>query len=430
MKRHVLPLIFMLVAAHEVKPNGGTFATSAVKATGHLVPQRKTRIALESELLHVDLNNESAVVNVEYALFNRGRADRVTYGFPLDSVPMPFPEKEGISEYEIRDGAHRLGVQKVINEPAEDSQVTEAPYEENIRNWYFSEIPFAGGERKTLYVNYRVRTFATVSGTTKSFRWTRSENAFRYSFRPARTWGNGRLRALHIEVDTRILQRKKVPVKALSPPGAIERDGILTWDLHDVDLRTMPDLVMNYDFTSVAEREEIGARRLDRRMIESIRASSTLPPTAHTSYNVENLLDGRSDTAWIEGRPGIGKGEWIEIVFKPGVEIRGIGLLNGYAKSPQTLRENGFVRKIHMRCVPKADWLEENQELHLPRAMATQRDWPISALDWVFDAGDSATALKRVRFTILDGTPGTKFEDTAISELFVYGWRKQRLRDP
>jgi hypothetical protein len=67
-------------------------------------------------------------------------------------------------------------------------------------------------------------------------------------FRPAQTWGDGRLGRLRIEVDVRALQKQR-------------------------------------------------------------------------------LLDGRSDTAWIEGRSGVGKGEWIEIVFKPGAQIRGIGIL-------------------------------------------------------------------------------------------------------
>lgn len=99
MKRALFLLVFMFIGVHGARANGGTFATSAVKATGHLVPQRKTRIPSESELLRVQLDNESAIVNVRYDLFNRGRADRVIYGFPIDSVPMFFNRKEEISEY-------------------------------------------------------------------------------------------------------------------------------------------------------------------------------------------------------------------------------------------------------------------------------------------------------------------------------------------
>jgi hypothetical protein len=121
----------------------------------------------------------------------------------------------------------------------------------------------------------------------------------------------------------------------------------------------------------------------------------------------------------------VGKGEWIEIVFKPGTQVRGIGILNGYTKSPKTLRENGFVRRIRVHTAEPADWMDDEQKVKRPTVSAARQDWPISALDWVFDAGDGARTLKKVRLTILDAAPGAKFDDTAISELFIYTWRKR-----
>lgn len=163
-------------------------------------------------------------------------------------------------------------------------------------------------------------------------------------------------------------------------------------------------------------------------MIESIRASSTLASAPHTSYAVENVLDGRSDTAWIEGQPGTGKGEWIEITFKPGAMVKGIGVLNGYTKSPAGLAENGHVRKLRLKGPQSGEgsvW-SEVMELSPPKPASARKDWRVADLVWVFDAGDIATELKRVRFTIADAAPGTKFSDTAISEVFIYGWKKRK----
>ena len=169
--------------------NGGTFATSAVGATGHLVPQRKSRIALESERLHVQLFSENANVTVEYRLANRGGAEGVTYGFPIDSLAGGYRPDAGVTNYEITDGNRRLDVRRVLHESANGRTSTEFSYESAVRDWYFSDLQFARGERKTLGVSYSLTTMATKSGTSKSFRYVRSKNTFRYTFRPAQTWG-------------------------------------------------------------------------------------------------------------------------------------------------------------------------------------------------------------------------------------------------
>ena len=407
--------------------NGGTFASTTVGATGHLVPQRKSRISIESERLDVFLFGEKAQVNVNYQLLNRGGADNVTYGFPVDSL-WSYPTDKGVYGYTIKSGDQQLDVKKVIHERAEVAMVTEEPYGNSIRDWYFSDVQFARGEQKTLSVSYSLPTYATKSGTSKSFRWVRSKNIFRYTFRPAQTWGDGRLPTLHIELDVHELRAKQVPLTVVSPAGAVERDGVFVWDLKDVDLRKIPDLVVNYDLGPALDEDEIRPHRLDRKMIESIRASSTLPSAPHTSYGVENLLDGRSDTAWIEGKDGPGKGEWIEITFKPGAMIRGIGLLNGYTKSPAALAENGHVRKlrVHSPALQEGEQWSEKVELKAPQPLSARKDWRVSDLDWVFDCGDGCVELKKVRLTILDAVPGTKFSDTAISEIFIYGWKKKR----
>ena len=414
--------------------NGGTFVNTSVGATGHLVPQRKTPIALESELLEVLLGGETADVNVQYQIANRGGADHVTYGFPIDSLGYANTLKDtGVTNYRIADGGETLDVRKVVHEIANTASFgigAEVEFEgqSSVRDWYFSELKFARGERKTLGVTYRQTIFGSKSGTSKSFRWARSKNTFRYTFRPAQTWGDGRVPALRIELNVRDLRAQQVPLTVVSPPGAVERDGVFVWDLKDVDLHKIPDLVVRYDFGPAAEEEEIRPHRLDRKMIESIRASSTLPSAPHTSYGVENLLDGRSDTAWIEGKDGPGKGEWIEITFKPGAMIKGIGVLNGYTKSPAALAENGHVLKLRLggpRPGEGSVWSESTQ-LKTPLPFAARKDWPLSALDWVFDAGESADELRKVRLTIIDAVPGTKFSDTAISEIFIYGWKKRK----
>jgi hypothetical protein len=433
MKARLLALPALLLGFALFTPraagNGGTFVTSTVRATGHLVPQRKTRIKLESERLIIQFRGEYAVVNVEYRLANSGGADKVTYGFPIDSLG-DSPYRDGVEGYRISDGNQVLAVRKLVHQTAlqQVQGITEMAYENPVRDWYFSDLEFARGEHKTLGVSYSLTAYGTKSGSTKSFRWRRSKNTFRYTFRPAETWGDGKVPALHIELDVRELREKQVPLTVVSPEGAVERDGVLVWELKNVDLHKLPDLVVTYDLGNAIDEEQIRPKRLDRKMIESIRASSTLASAPHTSYGVENLLDGRSDTAWIEGKDGPGKGEWIDITFKPGAMIQGIGVLNGYMKSPAALAENGYARKLRIsgpRPGEASVW-DEIAKLKTPLPANARKDWPLSALEWIFDAGEDADEIRKIRLTIVDAVPGTKFSDTAISEIFIYGWKKKR----
>lgn len=422
----VLVVALETVLTSSLLANGGTFATASVEGTGQLVPQKKTRIQLESELLKVELSEELALVEVEYRLMNRGGADTVTFGFPIDSLGHQADAKKGVSDYSIEDGRRRLGVRKIIHEPAEMETLTEGIYGKRVRDWYMSDIPFARGERKTVRVTYRVPSLANISGTSKSFRWHRSEDVFRYSFQPAAAWGNGRVASLRIEVDASALQRAKVPITGVQPEGAFWEKGLLVWQMKDVDLANAPDLALRFDLAPRLEDKEIGTRRLDRKFIESVRASSTLPSTAKVSYGLENLFDGRPDTAWIEGRKGPGVGEWIEITFKRGIKVAGVGLLNGYHKSAAALADNGSVRRVRVHCTPGGDWSGEEITVEKASSLRVGKDPSLSALQWVFDSGEGAPELRKVRLTITAAEPGARYADTAISELFIYAWEKPK----
>src|SRR3712207_3649121 len=92
--QHILLLAISLAVVHEVSGNGGTFSISAVQRTGDLVPEKKSAITLEREELHIRIEADDAFVRVSYELLNRGPADDVAFGFPVDvatSETLPAP---------------------------------------------------------------------------------------------------------------------------------------------------------------------------------------------------------------------------------------------------------------------------------------------------------------------------------------------------
>jgi hypothetical protein len=422
-----LAVAFIFSIHQAAQANGGTFATSAVYSTGNLLPERKQKIELMDELLEVSfdggLDSDWATVKVTYTLQNHGGPDSMTYGFPVD-VTLAGPLStidQSIEDFSIMDGDSQLDISREIKMPRESGDYTEEPYARPVRDWFFTTLKFDWRETKTLVVSYRVKCGGTQSGTSKSIFWGQSPRAFVYTFKPADTWGNGRLHHLEIKVDTTNLISDHIPINSVQPPGSSDENGKLHWTFTDVQLSNAPDLVINYNSAARQLSAQVNNSRLDPKWIASIHASSTHAPSSKANYDVRNLLDNRLDTAWIPATNGPGDGERIDVTFKKPIDLNAIGFVNGYLKSSQLLAENGQVSKahIHVYAVKGDDWTEDIdvKATAFPESGAD----PAESVQWVFDSGDSNFLTRHFRLTIKKALPGTRYSDTAISELYILG---------
>jgi hypothetical protein len=130
----------------------------------------------------------------------------------------------------------------------------------------------------------------------------------------------------------------------------------------------------------------------------TIEVSSRRSPEGGSTYGPEHLVDG-PDSAWVEGAPGDGVGEWITIAEagRP-MKFQSVVLWNGYQKSQKSFEENGRVLEMIVSWkggserVAVADRTGE-QTLRLARPVTSPR----------------------VKFEITKVVPGSKFSDTAIS---------------
>lgn len=424
-----LLVLLLCLRSHNAKANGGVFTTSSVNSTGNLQFQKKPKIDLENEVLHVELDGDWAQVEVIYTLQNRGGADKLTYGFPIDvgdAMSLNGFDKS-IEAFSILDGDRSLDITKLVHEIHADptAALTEQPYGQIVRDWFMTTLKFERRETKTLKVRYRVRSMGTTTGTSKDFIWSNSPRRFTYTFKPAKTWGSGRAHHLEVVVDVTKLQAAQIPINSIAPAGWHDENGQLRWTLENADLAKAPDLVVDYDNGKRQLHGQITAHRLDPKLIESIRTSSTHEPSSKGNYEGRNLLDGRLDTAWITGNRGTGTGEWIDVTFKRPIHLRAIGILNGYLKSSQTLAENGEAAEVEVRVYPKpaavGDIMPSLQKSKFTEELQTM---PGAFAQWVFQCGDSETVAKRFRLTIKKAKAGQKYPETAISELYIYGSEK------
>lgn len=142
-------------------------------------------------------------------------------------------------------------------------------------------------------------------------------------------------------------------------------------------------------------------------------ASSNLETHNGIYYGIDNIEDGDNTTAWVEGEPGYGIGEKIIITFQENnsheISFYEIGLNNGYCKSKDTWKDNSRVKKAE---------LKKNGEtiliLNFLDTMYSQFfRWDTEYL--------SVTNGDVITIEILEVYKGDKFEDTAISDLYLMG---------
>ncbi len=146
----------------------------------------------------------------------------------------------------------------------------------------------------------------------------------------------------------------------------------------------------------------------------SLSASSTLKPQGENNYFPDNMNDGVKNTAWVEGKSDYGIGEKIIIQFFDhdksiiNVPLRSIGITNGYAKSVSIWDANSRVRtfRLYQNSTPLYD-------IELINSRFPQ---------WIkFPQPLSISAGDKLQLEIIEVYPGSKWSDTAISDIAIFG---------
>jgi hypothetical protein len=123
------------------------------------------------------------------------------------------------------------------------------------------------------------------------------------------------------------------------------------------------------------------------------------------NYGPDSLFDKASDTAWVEGVPGQGIGEWVVVEFDQYRLVTAIEIRNGYNKDRDIYEKNGRVREIKLEFSERQKRSVTLKDTGTPQPIALPKDQPLKAY-WI-------------KFTIESVYPGSKFDDTAISELHI-----------
>ena len=126
------------------------------------------------------------------------------------------------------------------------------------------------------------------------------------------------------------------------------------------------------------------------------------------NYHPLYVADDDPTTAWVEGKPGPGVGEWIELKVTPmaGASKVRLKIRNGYQKSATLFSANARVDKARITLLPS----KVTQEVTLADAQGWQ--------DVVVE--QPAGALSAVRIEVRAVHAGRKYEDLCISDVQLF----------
>lgn len=163
---------------------------------------------------------------------------------------------------------------------------------------------------------------------------------------------------------------------------------------------------------------------------EWVSASSTLAPQGKFNYSIKNICDDNPQTAWVEGSPDYGIGEYFELKDWIPMGEGEIGILNGYQYNKSVWETNSRVKKFSVSLDGKEVFI-----LELDDVMGVQRFYlPQKVYDKIAGTYTETTNEQGgysvssnndgggvLRFTIIEVYKGTKYKDTCITGIFSCG---------
>jgi hypothetical protein len=410
--------------------NGGPVDGSNIVSAGGLAPLQVPEVMLVSEDLRFTPDGDWMDVEAVYTLVNGGEAVSLEYGFPVECADLYAYPEDGVlipselSYFTMTADGMELEVVEIDDPEPLTRTVSDRGEQKVLRKWFATTLELGAGDTLALAVSYRIRPLFWDFSTTKAV-WERySERSFTYDLDPAGRWGDGTVGDFRFVLDlSRVTQYGD---SVISVPGGGEWTTASLYEIRSTDLPLAgaePFVVTwSVDVRNTSEFITLHSIPLD--LITSVTASSTLPDQGGCSYSPWNMFDGDLATAWAEGAPGDGAGEWIEITLS-GYNVMEISLLGGYAKSAETFRANGRPALIEF------ELFEGGQQVNPWETTAelTDSEWwnagPASFSPLVGEVTfvrDEGAPITSIRLEIDDVHPGDSCDDLCITEVFILGY--------
>lgn len=274
---------------------------------------------------------------------------------------------------------------------------------------------------KGITVEYTVKSHFKDVKDSKNFFTKYSPRALSYDFSPALHWGKGIIRDFSFIIDCGNIPRDFIRLSGTGFGDIRWQDGLYMMSRTDMPVTKNSVLQLEYDYNVAVFNEFITTFRAPSERVLKTKISSQ----ADVYSSPDNLYDFDFGSVWAEGTSHQGVGEYIEVVFDD-YPLCGIAILNGSLKSEDDFTENGRLAKVKI----EREYINSNNCLqtetlirevpYVPYKRVTPLNFSKSVVI-LADFGDTKVPTRKLRLTILEAHPGTRFNKTCVSELFWLG---------
>jgi len=152
---------------------------------------------------------------------------------------------------------------------------------------------------------------------------------------------------------------------------------------------------------------------------DRVTASSILPSKSG-EYKPDHAADGKAATAWCKGVTGTGAGEWLRFEFKKPVQVTVLSFVPFYAKNAATLANNNRIKKMKIEMDGGVSGIVEFSDAKWCKDCQLQ--YPAPLVNFYRKNKTRFIKSKSVKFIIMDVYPGSKYNDTCISDIEIQAW--------
>lgn len=397
--------------------------TSGKIARNKFTPVNLQKIEMQTENLAIDLNAETATVRVKYEFYNPGARTVAVAAFPCVALQGEDAEESETAKTAIFTDFEIAADDKPLTYTVKggDAPRVEGIQEElniKIPKWYTFQLDFAPKQHRVLEVSYRAKYgkyTETVSDDEHVY-----PSTLTYLFSTAAIWA-GPIKHGHVVIRAKSVNPDNVKILG-GKPGRFQQSDkdTWTWDFvdfkptfsDDIAIETTPE-IQKYPSGSGKEADRVeGGEYIStgghwQFELENFKvtASSSLAGDRYKPENVNKSNPDNEvepDSCWAEGVAGNGEGEWLELNANVPVMLDTLEITNGLAASEALFRANNRIKKL---------------DLTINGASPISVQLPDQIDPFDIKLPPSQDVIRTIRLTIREVYPGTKFQDTCVSQI-------------
>ena len=421
---------------------------SSILKTGNPIPRTIADIQLLKENVYIQPLGIYTRIEVTYLLYNHSNTNYndINYGFPIDYedddknifISDDFSEsiyEIGWNKDNIKDMTFSVdGIALIIQGSSEVikpyQRLFNVEYDDSVtvnmesRRWFYTHFSIPAQKTVELKISYLQRnSFSSPAYSPYFCRFINDIQRIKYDFSPAFHWGDGTVYDFHVMVDMSVLSKlantNKGVVFEFNGLDFQKEGNIRTYSCKNFKLKDAPIL----DLTFQCELPIPGFYEITKQKINNrdflITCSNTQP-----RYPISNLTDMDNSTAWVPSGNGIG--DSIIIAFDKPQFVSDILLYNGYNKTSNLWQSNSRIKRMTVDIWrPKekyeVEFSENNEYERFKLAYNKPCVVPITNCWQLLTISEEKIdyRVKKIKLTITEVTPGSKYNDLCLSEIFI-----------